>query len=227
MIVTETQDFWLLNKPPGESINDNHGEQGFITRFKREHHVDAAHPVHRLDKETSGLLLVAKHAVANRELSMAFQLGEVEKHYIAITRYRQGSKAKKKQGWVRGDMKPARNGDWKLCPTQSNPAITHFTSWPLTERRRLCLLKPQTGKTHQLRVAMKSLSMPIVGDLRYGGEADDRMYLHALGVKFSLFGDLHRYTLWPDNGFRFMADDLNTVKAQVLDSIDRPQKATS
>ena len=61
-------------------------------------------------------------------------------------------------------MQKARNGAWKLCQSKENPAITRFESVSCEPNLRLFILKPQTGKTHQLRVAMKSLGSPILGD---------------------------------------------------------------
>lgn len=210
MIVAETPAFWVLDKPEGIAINDEGDSLGFISEFKAALGV-AAHPVHRLDKDTSGLLLVAKHAESNRVLSHAFQLQQVEKRYIAVVSSKGGAKPKKKQGWIKGDMEKSRNGSWKLCGRNNNPAITYFDSFSLGERRRLCVLQPKTGKTHQLRVAMKSLSMPIVGDTRYGGETSDRMYLHAAGLCFEYEGQEHRYCLAPRSGALFSADSLGGI----------------
>ena len=83
-------------------------------------------------------------------------------------------------------MGKARNGSYRLLRTLDNPAITRFWSRLDTSfGERLFLLKPHTGKTHQLRVAMKSLGAPIFGDTRYGGDEADRTYLHAWALEFN------------------------------------------
>ena len=99
-------------------------------------------------------------------------------------------KPKKKQGLIIGDMQKARNGAWKLCPSKENPAITRFESVSCEPNLRLFILKPQTGKTHQLRVAMKSLGSPILGDALYGKNTEniDRTYLHAARLQFEFKG---------------------------------------
>ncbi|MCD8531217.1 MAG: hypothetical protein LRY66_07610 [Saccharospirillaceae bacterium] len=82
-------------------------------------------------------------------------------------------------------MTKGRNGSWMLQRSSSNPAITRFISH-FDERRqtRLFLLKPLTGRTHQLRVALKSLGAAIDGDSRYAGDPADRTYLHAFMLCF-------------------------------------------
>jgi len=113
----------------------------------------------------------------------------IVKHYIAVV----SSKPKKVGGWVRGDMVPGRRGAWKLLRTLDDPAITRFDGLgtmdttlalstssespelvppiqtPSRPSLRLMLLRPETGRTHQLRVALKSLGAPIFGDALYGG----------------------------------------------------------
>ena len=91
------------------------------------------YPVHRLDKVTSGLVLLARDTEANRELSMAFAERKVEKAYLAIS----DQKPLKKQGWVKGDMIKGRRGAWMLTRSQDNPAVTRFVSQPLETGGRL------------------------------------------------------------------------------------------
>jgi len=89
----------------------------------------------------------------------------------------------------------ARNGSWKLLRSVENPAVTQFFSFGLTPGLRLYLLKPHTGKTHQLRVALKSLGVPLLGDTRYGADKSDRAYLHAWQLAFELDGKSYQFSL--------------------------------
>ena len=102
---------------------------------------------------TSGLLILALNAESAAEFFRLFAEHHIQKTYLALS----NQKPKKKQGLIVGDMQKARNGAWKLCPSKENPAITRFESVSCEPNLRLFILKPQTGKTHQLRVAMKSL----------------------------------------------------------------------
>ena len=101
-----------------------------------------------------------------------------------------------------GDMQKARNGAWKLCQSKENPAITRFESVSCEPNLRLFILKPQTGKTHQLRVAMKSLGSPILGDTLYGKNTEniDRTYLHAARLQFEFKGQAFDVFTVPKEG---------------------------
>jgi len=205
-IIEENDDFLVVDKPINISIQDEPDVIGLISLLKKQCGYSSLHPAHRLDKVTSGLLLIAKHSDANRELSRLFSQKLVSKDYLAVTRTRVGIKAKKKQGNVSGDMVCVRNGSWNLLRTHRNPAKTYFCSENIGERYRLCWLKPITGKTHQIRVAMKSLAMPIVGDERYGGEISDRTYLHAYRLQFTVDGKQFSFKLAPSFGEYFLSD---------------------
>ena len=212
-IVDEQADFLIVYKPVNIGMHDTaeSGELGLLSLLKAQLGQATLFPVHRLDKVTSGLVIVAKNEQANRELSMAFQAKQVEKYYLAITRVPGGKLQKKhplkKQGRIVGDITPARNGSWKLSRTHTNPSITQFLSFGLVDRYRLCVVKPLTGKTHQIRVALKSVSQPIVGDARYGGEKSDRTYLHAYKLIFSFGGQQYTYVTLPLTGDIFTSPE--------------------
>jgi len=199
---------------------------GLIHQLRSDLQQPSLHPVHRLDKVTSGLLLFAKTTAANRALSLLFQQRQIEKYYVAIS----ARKPKKKQGLIKGDMVPARRGAWKLTTQQQNPALTQFFSQPISGcAQRLFLLRPSTGKTHQLRVALKSLGAAIAGDPLYGdGSKEDgtngndasgndakclgdrhiyeRTYLHAYALCFHYQGQDYRYLCPPTQGEHFIGE---------------------
>lgn len=179
-IVAEHNDFIIVNKPSGLNFHTESGQLG-VVELARQQFNQALWPVHRLDKLTSGLLILAKTKAAAANFQELFSQGLINKYYLAIASH----KPKKKQGLIKGDMLKARNGSWKLGHTLTNPALTQFFSYSLLPKRRLFLLKPHTGRTHQLRVALKSLGSPILGDSRYGGEAAERGYLHAFALQFT------------------------------------------
>jgi tRNA pseudouridine32 synthase/23S rRNA pseudouridine746 synthase len=178
-VVFEHPDFFVLDKPAGWTVQRDDQAHSVLEWLNENDH--CALPTHRLDKPTTGLLLVARNVDANQHLSVAFAERSVKKTYLAVS----DQKPKKKQGWVKGDMAPSRRSQWKLLRSQENPAITSFTSMPIENGLRGFVLSPRTGKTHQLRVAMKSLGSPIFGDTLYGGSSADRMYLHAWRLEFT------------------------------------------
>ncbi len=199
-IVKNHPDFIVIYKKPNTSFHSESGEPGLFETLKQQEHFSELFPVHRLDKVTSGLLVMAKNAVTNHALVNAFVRREVEKFYIAVS----AKKPKKKQGLVKGDMAPARRGAYKLLPSFKNPAVTQFFSKGMGDGKRLFILKPHTGKTHQIRVAMKSIGSPILGDHLYAGESDtDRNYLHAYSLAFNLNNTFHRFTALPEEGIFF------------------------
>ncbi|HHQ4755442.1 TPA: TIGR01621 family pseudouridine synthase [Aeromonas hydrophila] len=212
-ILAQHKDFMVINKGPGLGMHDETDEvgllhPGLVSRAKADTGLQL-YPVHRLDKMTSGLVLLAHTTEANRALSMAFAAREVSKQYLALS----DRKPKKKQGWVKGDMQKGRGGSWMLTRTLDNPAISWFDSVSVREGQRLYRIKPQTGKTHQIRVALKSVGAPILGDERYGGTAADRGYLHAWRLAFTLAGEAFDFVCPPDEGTLFVLPELHAAIA--------------
>ena len=157
-IVYQTDDFIIIYKPCGLSVHKDQSKIGLTTLLARQLNVPQVWLVHRLDKVTSGLLILALNAESAAEFFRLFSEHHIQKTYLALS----NQKPKKKQGLIVGDMQKSRNGAWKLCQSKENPAITRFESVSCEPNLRLFILKPQTGKTHQLRVAMKSLGSPIM-----------------------------------------------------------------
>jgi tRNA pseudouridine32 synthase / 23S rRNA pseudouridine746 synthase len=201
-LLDDTADFIVIYKYPGVSFHREGDQAGLFETVKQQQTLNELYPVHRLDKVTSGILIMAKTATVNRMLGEAFAQRQVEKYYLAISK----RKPRKKQGLIKGDMERARRGAWKLTTQQSNPAITQFFSKSLGEGERLFLVKPYTGQTHQIRVALKSIGAPIWGDELYGGQDvyADRTYLHAFQLRFPLNGKTYCYQVMPRHGDVFL-----------------------
>lgn len=173
-------DFVIINKPAGISVHRDEQAVGLCENLAKQLNVPQVWLVHRLDKATSGLLVLALNRESAAYFYRLFETHQIQKNYWALAT----AKPKKKQGSIVGDMQKSRNGTWKLCHSKENPAVTRFTSVSLEPNLRHFILQPKTGKTHQLRVAMKSLGSPILGDERYGGMPADRLYLHAAELRF-------------------------------------------
>jgi tRNA pseudouridine65 synthase len=130
------------------------------------------HPVHRLDRGTSGALLFARTREAARDLSRAFETGTVEKRYLAL---------------VRGT--PPEEGviDYAIPRTEDGPrvpAVTRFrrVARSPVDRCSLVLATPETGRLHQIRRHMKHIFHPLVGDVKHGSGAINRHYREAYGL---------------------------------------------
>ncbi|GAA5218645.1 TIGR01621 family pseudouridine synthase [Corallincola platygyrae] len=215
-ILFENEDFWAFDKPPGISCHDEKHDDGTIAPgffgLLRAYFDTKVFPVHRLDKVTSGILLAAKHAESAAKFGQLFEQRTINKYYLAIS----DKKPRKKQGAVIGDMVKARRGAWKLTKGNTNPAVSHFFTAALGEGLRVFLVKPYTGKTHQIRVALKSLGSPIYGDGLYAGSEADRTYLHAYAIEFKWKNDDLRLISEPGEGAFYRLEKLKTLLAETL-----------
>lgn len=207
-IVYENQYFVVTLKKAGTNFHSEE-EAGFVVQASTQLGIPLF-SVHRLDKMTSGLIIFAKSSETAAAFGKMFEEREIEKYYLAISL----RKPKKKQGWIKGDMASARRGDYKLLTTVTNPAITQFVSCALRTHERGFLIKPHTGKTHQIRVALKSLGSPIAGDVRYAqadeARKEDRGYLHAYALRFTFEGETFSFVSPPDEGERFASEAMKT-----------------
>ena len=194
----------VISKPKGIEY---HGEEGVVQIVRRE--FPDIIGVHRLDRETSGILIFARNKETAKKLGELFEQKKIQKEYLALSR----GKPKKKQGLIGWDLEKSRNGSYNLSRAKKTPSKTKFFSYYMEEfDLRLFHLFPLTGKTHQLRVVMKSLATPIIGDNRYGGEKGDRMYLHAFKTCFDLGENKYVIIDYPEDGELFVK-----VKREMID----------
>ena len=216
-ILHQNDRFIAVNKPAGASFHDeltqdsDNRSQGFFNWVQQR--LDCKlWPVHRLDKLTSGVLILAKSKTVATEFGQLFESRAVSKYYLALSL----QKPKKKQGKVVGDIVKSRGGSFKLSPSKTTPSLTRFKSYANSSGQRLFILAPYTGKTHQLRVVMKSLGSPILGDARYKGDEADRAYLHAYQLEFALGDEIFKFSALPSQGKHFQKLELEVPR---IDSI--------
>lgn len=204
--IAEYPDFIVVDKAAGVNFHDEgdigsglHSlvKQQLQNQRQSPNEKVELYPVHRLDKMTSGLVIFAKTLACAQIFGQLFNDHHIEKYYLAIS----DKKPSKKQGLIKGDMGKSRRGMFKLLRTMENPAITQFFSYTIANKQRLYLLKPHSGKTHQLRVALASIGAPIVGDpLYYSTSKADRGYLHAFALRFTYLGESFAFTSLPSTG---------------------------
>jgi 23S rRNA pseudouridine1911/1915/1917 synthase len=178
-ILYEDQDIILVNKPPGLVVHPAPGHRGGTLLNALVHHCpdlaevgDLSRPglVHRLDKDTSGVLVAAKTASAHAHLVRQFHDRQVEKIYVALVWGRFDQRSGKIDQEV--GRHPTARQKMSAHPRRGKPAVTFWRvleeyPGPLT----FIELSPKTGRTHQLRVHLAMLGHPIVGDATYGGGA--------------------------------------------------------
>ncbi|AOY00776.1 hypothetical protein BJP62_10200 [Jeongeupia sp. USM3] len=203
-------DFVVAYKPPNLSFHRERDTPGLVERI-RELYGAPLWPVHRLDAITSGLIVLATSNDAASAFGERFAAREMDKVYLALS----DRKPAKKQGMISGGMAAGRGGNWRLTREDALFAKTRFVSASVSPGLRLYALKPYTGRTHQLRVAMKSISAPIVGDTRYGGSEADRGYLHATLLAFDWIDGAHAFYCPPCAGSLFVTDACRIAQASL------------
>lgn len=191
-IAYQTDRFVVIDKPPGLLSVPGKGDdnQDCAAARVRAMFPAATGPlvVHRLDMDTSGLLIVALDPDAQRDLSMQFERREVEKSYTALVDGAVDLESGTIDIPIR--MDPANRPYQVVDRSHHRPAITCYKVLSYeTDRTRLELI-PQTGRTHQLRVHCAHLGHPILGDVLYGpqprtGESAPRLMLHAAMLGFT------------------------------------------
>ena len=139
--------------------------------------------VHRLDRATSGVMICAKTPGALSWLQRQFSLRKAHKMYVAIV----AGELSEPHAVI--DMPIERNPKKPQTfrvGVNGKPAITEYRVLKARNGYSLLELRPQTGRTHQLRVHLSNLGHPIVGDVLYGGKPAERLYLHAAGLELTL-----------------------------------------
>ncbi len=189
----------VLNKPAGLSVLKDRSGAPCLWEMLPALLDGRPYLVHRLDKPTSGLLIVARTAATQASLTRAFQARQVRKFYLAWVAGDPGAKGeidlplkkgRKNRYRVAGPREAIAEQQkrWQLQPGSALPdghdSRTHFRHLARAGGRSLLLLKPVTGRTHQLRVHLAWIGHPIVGDRLYGRpdselQASDRLLLHA------------------------------------------------
>ncbi|MDR0388962.1 MAG: RluA family pseudouridine synthase [Spirochaetaceae bacterium] len=185
-ILYEDDELVVINKKQGMAVHPGAGRSGgtlanaLLFRMGREQSA-ALRPgiVHRLDKDTSGVIIAAYNEKAHAFLSAQFKERSAKKHYLALTQGGPPCAGGSVETYISRD-----SGDRKkftVSETRGKKALTRYRvlkSWTLGGRNySLLSLRPRTGRTHQIRVHLKYLRCPILGDPLYGGK--DKNFPHA------------------------------------------------
>lgn len=213
-ILYENDDVIVVNKPSGLLTHAKGGLSdeptvAEIIRPKTSFATDTDRPgiVHRLDRDTSGLLIIAKNPESAAHLQRQFAERTAKKTYIAIT------DGKPKLNAAKIDLPIGRNpsapSTFRIDPN-GKPAQTTYHVLAENDAQSLVELKPTTGRTHQLRVHLSHLNAPILGDRVYGKSSDCRMMLHAQKLEITLPSGERKVfeATIPDEFKKFFPEDL-------------------
>ena len=212
-----------VDKPAGLAVHHAPGDDEATVADWLLHHYDlevaafeVEHPgiVHRLDRETSGLLLLARNPAAQASLNAAFEARTVHKTYLAITTNR----PKKDRAVIEAPIGRHPADRTRMAITKAGREAR--TSYELLGNDRdqcLLLVHPETGRTHQIRVHLAAVNAPVFGDRVYGKTGDGRHLLHAwqLDVPHPAGGRLEVTAPLP-------ADMLDVVRSMGLETVASP-----
>jgi 23S rRNA pseudouridine1911/1915/1917 synthase len=189
-IAYEDEHLLVVDKPAGVVAHPSAGhERGTLVHGVLAHGAaggEAERPgiVHRLDRDTSGLLVVARSAESHERLKRLVQKRQLEREYLALVRGRPRSRAGRIEAPIGRDRRdPTRHS---LDTDRPREAVTHFELVELIGQHALLRVRLETGRTHQIRVHLAAIGLPVVGDPVYGvpDPALGRQFLHATRLAF-------------------------------------------
>jgi 23S rRNA pseudouridine1911/1915/1917 synthase len=191
-IVYEDDALLVVDKPAGVVVHPSAGHAGGTLVHGLLAHVIAGGDererpgiVHRLDRDTSGLLVVARSEEAHRRLQRLIRRRELVREYLALVRGRPRSWRGRIEAAIGRDRSdPTRISLDTVAPRE---AVTHFEVVELLREHALLRVRLETGRTHQVRVHLAAIELPVSGDPIYGVAADlglARQFLHAAGLAF-------------------------------------------
>lgn len=194
-VVYEDNDVLVINKPKGLVVHPGGGHyddtlvNALIYNEKELSNINGLNRVgivHRIDKDTSGLLLICKNNFAHKEIASQLETHSMHREYIALV----DGIITSDSGKIIGKIGRSKENRLKMAIDNINgkEAITHFEVLKRYKKYTLIKCRLETGRTHQIRVHMSSINHPLVGDKIYGGSTslyNEGQLLHAYSLTFS------------------------------------------
>lgn len=192
-ILFENKEVAIINKPQGLAVQGGSGQKQNVDAmlpFLFSHAEEKAKLVHRIDKDTTGLLIIAKTRKAAAQLTESFKKKQIQKRYLALVM----GVPHPRQGDInlplaKGDVGAGKE-KMQIDHERGQKALSRYRVIDFAHQKAaLVELEPVTGRTHQLRVHMAAIGHPIVGDMKYGGKeavldkAEKKLHLHAWQVE--------------------------------------------
>ena len=192
-IAYEDDHLLVVDKPAGVVVHPSAGHSGGTLVHGLVAHAvaggeEAERPgiVHRLDRDTSGLLVVARSDEVHRALQAALRAREITREYLALVRGRPRSRRGRIEAAIGRDRHdPTRHSLDTATPRE---AVTEFEAVELLRAHALLRVRLESGRTHQIRVHLAAIALPVSGDPVYGVEGDvrlERQFLHAARLAFT------------------------------------------
>ena len=209
-VVWEDEHLLVVDKPAGVVVHPGTGHQrgtlvhGLLAHDAAGGDDDRPGIVHRLDRDTSGLLVVARSDEAHERLQELIRRRQVERRYLALVKGTPRSRTGRIEAAIGRDR--TDRSRHSLDTATPRAAVTHFEVLELLGPRALLELKLETGRTHQIRVHLEAVDLLVSGDAVYGSAGDlglERQFLHAAGLAFE-----HPFTGEPVEVESRLPDDL-------------------
>ncbi len=193
-IIYEDDDLLVLDKPAGLTVHPAPGHpshtlvNAVLSYFPHLADIgDSLRPgiVHRLDKDTSGVMLVAKNSIAQADLAEQFKAHSVAKAYLVLVKGR----LTPENGIIEAPIgRDPRNRKRMAVVAEGREARTEYQVVRYIDDYTLLEVRPETGRTHQIRVHLSAIGYPVVGDAMYGVKSAylSRQFLHASRLGFKL-----------------------------------------
>ncbi|WP_126427172.1 RluA family pseudouridine synthase [Brevibacillus marinus] len=212
-LLYEDDHLLIVNKPagcllhptqPGDTATLDHLVAGY---FQQQGIAAKVRHIHRLDRDTSGAVLYAKHALAAALLDEQLRRRQISRRYLAFVL----GQPKRQHGTIAVPIgRDRHHAVRRIVSRTGEPAVTHYRVQALFPAAALLACQLETGKTHQIRVHCRHIGHPLLGDVLYGGRSEliNRVALHAASLSFfhPFGGRLVRVEAdWPDDLVRLQA----------------------
>jgi len=193
-IIEDNENFCVINKPYGLAVQGGSKiKKNLVDLITKNEIFSNSKPfiVHRIDKETSGILIIAKNRKYAQLLTSLFRIRKIHKSYLSICH----GEMEKNEGLFDNDL-IRYNKDKKI----SERAITNYKVLDKNTNSTLLILNPITGRKHQIRKQLFSIGFPVIGDSKYNFPVNKihknkNLMLHAYSIKFMINGKKYKYTV--------------------------------
>ena len=219
-IIHNDSELMVIAKPTGLAVHGGSGVQFGLIESLRQMFPDQRYMelVHRLDRDTSGLVMIAKRASVLRELHALLRGDGVDKRYLALVVGKWPAYRARVEASLEKSALPSGERIVRVTP-EGRRSLTDFRVIERYRGATLIEAKPVTGRTHQIRVHAQHAGHPILGDPKYGSEEQlniakthglKRLFLHAQRLEFRLGGQRYRFEAPLDNELSTVCDSFGT-----------------
>lgn len=193
-IIYQDKDIAVVNKPAGIVMHPAGRHKSGTLANALKHKFDKFYLVHRLDKNTSGVVIIARNEKVKQFLSKLFETRKITKKYIALLQ----GKIQPEKAFIDAPIKRGSSGKFEV-KAGGRSAKSYWEVKKYIKKLSLVEILPKTGRTHQIRVHFKALGHPVVGDEMYGVVTENlkRHFLHAYSLEFIDWLGNKRYFVSP------------------------------